>query len=67
MLMRQVFKMEIIIQKAFIKKFGQKNTLIVSADIENQINQLENEEKEKLYGNDWIKKNWFKYANPKRL
>ena len=31
--------------KDFIKKFGQKNTLIVSADIENQINQLENEEK----------------------
>ena len=29
----------------FIKKFGEKNTLIVSADIENQINQLENEEK----------------------
>ena len=32
--------------EAFIKKFGEKNTLIVSADIENQINQLENEEKE---------------------
>jgi GTP-binding protein YchF len=31
--------------KVFIKKFGEKNTLIVSADIENQINQLENEEK----------------------
>jgi GTP-binding protein YchF len=30
----------------FIKKFGEKNTLIVSADIENQINQLENEERE---------------------
>jgi GTP-binding protein YchF len=30
----------------FIKKFGEKNTLIVSADIENQINQLQNEEKE---------------------
>ena len=29
----------------FIKKFGEKNTIIVSADIENQINQLENEEK----------------------
>ena len=29
----------------FIKKFGEENTLIVSADIENQINQLENEEK----------------------
>jgi GTP-binding protein YchF len=32
--------------EAFIAKFGEKNTLIVSADIENQINQLENEEKE---------------------
>jgi GTP-binding protein YchF len=32
--------------KSFIKKFGENNTLIVSADIENQINQLENEEKE---------------------
>jgi GTP-binding protein YchF len=31
---------------AFIKKFSEENTLIVSADIENQINQLENEEKE---------------------
>jgi|TARA_B110001452_G_scaffold132322_1_gene109963 ribosome-binding ATPase len=30
---------------SFIKKFNEKNTLIVSADIENQINQLENEEK----------------------
>ena len=33
--------------KTFIKKFGEKNTLIVSADIENQINQLDNKEKEK--------------------
>jgi len=31
--------------ETFIKKFGDKNTLIVSADIENQINQLENDEK----------------------
>ena len=31
--------------ESFIKKFGDKNTLIVSADIENQINQLQNEEK----------------------
>ena len=29
----------------FINKFGDKNTLIVSAEIENQINQLENDEK----------------------
>ena len=31
----------------FINKFGQKNTLIISADIENQINQL-SDEKEKV-------------------
>ena len=31
--------------KAFIGKFGHENTLIVSADIENQINELENSEK----------------------
>ncbi len=29
----------------FINKFGDKNTLVVSAEIENQINQLENDEK----------------------
>ena len=31
--------------KSFIDKFGEKNTILISADIENQINQLENEEK----------------------
>ena len=31
--------------ESFINKFSKNNTLIVSADIENQINQLENEEK----------------------
>ena len=31
--------------EAFIKKFGQENTLIVSADIENQINELDINEK----------------------
>ena len=31
--------------EAFIKKFGQQNTLIVSADIENQINELDKNEK----------------------
>jgi len=31
--------------KSFISKFGEKNTIMISADIENQINQLENEEK----------------------
>jgi ribosome-binding ATPase len=32
--------------ETFINKFGKENTLIVSADIENQINQLENDEKQ---------------------
>jgi GTP-binding protein YchF len=32
--------------ESFTKKFGEKNTLIVSADIESQINHLESEEKE---------------------
>mgnify|MGYP001347164891 FL=1 len=31
--------------KAFINKFGYENTIIVSADIENQINELDNKEK----------------------
>ena len=31
--------------KSFIDKFGEENTLIVSADIENQINALEKEER----------------------
>ena len=31
--------------KSFIDKFGQENTLIVSADIENQINELDVDEK----------------------
>ena len=31
--------------KSFIGKYGEKNTIIISADIENQINQLEGEEK----------------------
>jgi len=31
--------------KDFVAKFGEENTLIVSADIENQINELENDEK----------------------
>ena len=51
----------------FISKFGEENSLIISADIENQINELENKEKKKLYGNDWFKKNWIRYANSKRI
>ena len=31
--------------KDFISKYGEENTLIVSADIENQINELENNER----------------------
>ncbi len=31
--------------KSFIDKFSEKNTILISADIENQINQLETEEK----------------------
>ena len=31
--------------QAFIAKFGENNTIIISADIENQINQLDKEEK----------------------
>ena len=34
--------------KDFINKFGEKNTLIISADIENQINQLEDENEKKI-------------------
>ena len=36
----------------FIKKFGSNNTIIISADIENQINHFEIEEKKKLYEYD---------------
>ncbi len=35
--------------KIFIDKFGEKNTLIISADIENQINQLKDENEKKNY------------------
>ena len=41
MLMNKVSKMEMNIQKILLNKFGEENTLIVSADIENQINELE--------------------------
>ncbi len=32
--------------KVFIEKYGTRNTLIISAEIENQLNELENEERE---------------------
>ena len=51
----------------FIKKYGDENTLIISADIENQINELNSNEKKKLYGNDRVKKNWFRYIDSKRI
>ena len=53
--------------EVFIEKFGKKNTLIVSADIENQINDLNNDEKKKLYGNDRFKRNRSRYVNSKRI
>ncbi len=39
--MSKVFRKETNILKKFIEKFGEENTLIVSADIENQINELD--------------------------
>ena len=39
----------------FINKFGDKNTLIVSAEIENQINQLETDEKVNYMKMIWLK------------
>jgi ribosome-binding ATPase YchF (GTP1/OBG family) len=53
--------------KKFIEKFGEENTLIVSADIENQINELGVFREKKLYGNDWLERNWTEYADSKRL
>lgn len=38
-----------IYTNAFVEKYGEENTLIVSADIENQINELENEEKKLIW------------------
>ena len=42
MLMKKVFKNGNNYTNAFIDKYGNENTLIVSADIENQINELDN-------------------------
>ena len=47
----------------FINKFGNKNTLLISADIENQINQLQSEEKKKLHENDRATRNRLKHIN----
>jgi len=35
-----------------IEKYGKENIIIISADVENQINQLEDSEKKKLYEHD---------------
>ncbi len=43
--------------ESFIDKFEVNKTIIISAEIENQINQLEDNEKKKLYENNWIKGN----------
>jgi len=51
----------------FIEKYGKENTLIVSADIENQINELTKDEKKKLYGYDWFKRYGSEHVDSKRL
>ena len=51
----------------FINKFGDKNTLIVSAEIENQINQLENDEKVNYMKMIGLKETGLRYVNTKRL
>ena len=45
MLMNRVFKKVMNTLKNLLNKFGKENTLIISADIENQINELEVKEK----------------------
>ena len=47
--MKKVFKSGNDYTKVFINKYGQENTLIVSADIENQINQLDLNEKKNIW------------------
>ena len=59
--MNKVFKMVIIIQKSFIDKYGKENTLIVSADIENQINELDINEKKNYMEMIGLKRNWIRY------
>ena len=53
--------------KLFIDKFGLENTLIISADIENQINELDFSEKKKLYEDDWFERYGIRFFNSKRL
>ena len=46
---------------------GNENTLIVSADIENQINELDNNEKKNYMEMIGLKRNWIRFINSKRL
>ena len=52
--MNKVFSKGMSIQKKFIEKFGEENTLIVSADIENQINELESSERKNVERCIWL-------------
>ena len=54
--MSKVFKQGNQYTKNFTEKFGEANTLIVSADIENQINELKYVREKKLYGYDWFER-----------
>ena len=65
--MSKVFSMEINILKTFIEKFGKDNTLIISAEIENQINELAENEKKNYMDMIGLKDTGIKYVNSKRL
>ena len=53
--------------KNFIEKFGKDNTLIVSADIENQINELADDEKKINMDMIGLKEYRSEYVNSKGL
>ena len=53
--------------KKFIEKFGEENTLIVSADIENQINELDITEKKNYMEMIGLKQTGLRFTNSKRL
>ena len=52
--------------KTFTDKYGQENTLIISADIENQINELDPKEKNNYMEMIGIR-NWIKLINSKGI
>ena len=56
-----------IYTKKFIEKYGDKNTIIISAEIESQINSFNNIEKKKLYGDVRHKRARFKKTYKQRL